>query len=96
MSVHRQAVIGLSAKTLQRWEQPGNTKDGRLEAVHAPSTTLTVHEREQIIALANAPEYAALSPSKIVPTLADEGRCIASESSFYRVLKAAHQLSHRQ
>jgi transposase InsO family protein len=30
-----------------------------------------------------------------VPTLADEGRYIASESSFYRVLKAAKQLSHR-
>jgi putative transposase len=40
--------------------------------------------------VANEPAYAALSPSKIVPKLADEGRYIASESSFYRVLKAAH------
>jgi putative transposase len=89
-------IIGISAKTLQRWERPSNTKDGRLDAVHAPSTALTPYERAQIIAVANAPGYAALSPSKIVPTLADEGRYIASESSFYRVLKAAHQLSHRQ
>ena len=45
--------------------------------------------------MANEPDYAALSPSKIVPKLADEGRYIASESSFYRILKAAQQLKHR-
>ena len=89
-------IIGISAKTLQRWEQPENVQDGRLEARHEPSTKLTPWEREQIIEVANEPDYAALSPSKIVPKLADEGRYIASESSFYRVLKAAHQLKHRQ
>ena len=89
------AVIGISAKTLQRWAQPGNVQDGRLDALHEPSTKLTPWEREQIIKVANEPDYAALSPSKIVPKLADEGRYIASESSFYRVLKAARQLKHR-
>ena len=88
-------VIGISAKTLQRWSQPDNAHDGRLEAHHEPRTKLTQWEREQIISVANEPAYAALSPSKIVPKLADNGRYIASESSFYRVLKAAHQLSHR-
>jgi putative transposase len=67
-------IIGLGVRTLQRWEQPGNTKHGRLEAVHTPNTTYTPHEREQMIALTNAPEYAALLPNKLVPTLADEGR----------------------
>jgi putative transposase len=88
-------VIGISAKTLQRWAQPDNSQDGRLDARHEPSTKLTAKEREQIIIVANEPNYASLSPSKIVPKLADEGRYIASESSFYRVLKAAHQLKHR-
>ena len=88
-------IIGISAKTLQRWEQPDNAQDGRLDALHEPSTKLTQRECEQIIKVANEPDYAALSPSKIVPKLADEGRYIASESSFYRVLKAAKQLSHR-
>jgi len=88
-------VIGISAKTLQRWEQPDNVEDGRLDALHEPSTKLTPIEREQIISVANEPEYASLSPSKIVPKLADEGRYIASESSFYRVLKEEHQLGHR-
>ena len=88
-------IIGISAKTLQCWERPENTQDGRLNSLHEPSTRLTPWEREQIIQVANEPAYAALSPSKIVPKLADEGRYIASESSFYRVLKAAKQLSHR-
>jgi len=88
-------IIGVSAKTLQRWKQPDNAQDGRVNAQHEPSTKLTQREREEIITVANEPAYAALSPSKIVPKLADEGRYIGSESSFYRVLKAAHQLSHR-
>ena len=88
-------IIGISAKTLQRWKQPDNTQDGRLDAHHEPSTKFTQREREQIINVANEPDYAALSPSKIVPKLADEGRYIASQSSFYRVLKAAKQLTHR-
>ena len=88
-------VIGISAKTLQRWEQPDNAQDGRLDAHHEPKTKLTQSERELIISVANEPGYAALSPGKIVPMLADEGRYIASESSFYRVLKEARQLSHR-
>ena len=88
-------VIGISAKTLQRWAQPDNAQDGRLEARHQPITKLKGWEREKIIKVANEPGYASLSPSKIVPKLADEGRYIASESSFYRVLKAARQLKHR-
>jgi transposase InsO family protein len=53
-------------------------------------------ERQRLIKIANEPGYADLPPSKIVPRLADEGCYIASESTFYRVLKAENQLSHRQ
>jgi len=88
-------LIGISAKTLQRWQQSTNQDDGRLQARHEPSNKLTVFERKQIIAVANEPEYAHLPPSKIVPKLADQGGYIASESSFYRVLKEAKQLQHR-
>ncbi len=88
-------VVGISTKTLQRWKQDGNAHDGRLDAKHAPANKLTVLERQRIIQTANKPEYAALPPSKIVPKLADEGVYIASESTFYRVLKEAKQLQHR-
>ena len=89
------AVIGISAKTYQRWGHHEHQQDGRLHAKHDPANRLTELERQRMITLANEPAYADLSPSKIVPKLADEGRHLASESSFYRVLKACKQLRHR-
>jgi transposase-like protein len=89
-------IVGISPKTLQRWRKPDTVQDGRLDAVHEPTNKLTALERQQLLAIANAPEYADLSPHQIVPMLADQGIYIASESSFYRVLKAESQLNHRQ
>lgn len=89
-------VIGISAKTLQRWHNQDNLQDGRIDAHHSPANKLTELERQRIIKVANEAAYANLSPSKIVPTLADNGLYIASESSFYRVLKSENQLNHRQ
>lgn len=37
-----------------------------------------------------------MPPSQIVPRLADRGQYLASESTFYRVLRAEHQLTHRR
>ena len=45
--------------------------------------------------MCNEPQYAHLPPNKIVPLLADKGVYIASEATFYRVLKEAKQLAHR-
>ena len=42
----------------------------------------------------NSQEF-SLPPSQIVPRLADQGRYLASESSFYRILRAADQ-QHRR
>jgi len=44
---------------------------------------------------ANKPEFCNLSPSKLVPTLADSGCYLASVSSFFRLLKKHKQLRHR-
>lgn len=89
-------LIGISAKTIQRWLLPDNVHDGRLDAQHEPANKLAAWERQRIIKVANEPEYANLPPNKLVPKLADEGRYLASESTFYRVLKEEGQLSHRQ
>ena len=89
-------IIGISAKTFQRWNLSDNASDGRLHATHEPPNKLTTLERQRIIKVANAPEHADLPPGQIVPKLADEGRYIASESTIYRVLKAEDQLRHRQ
>nr|AFI78436.1 transposase [uncultured bacterium ws020C1] len=52
-------------------------------------------EREAILAVCNKEAYQSLPPTQIVPLLADDGVYLASESSFYRVLKAADQLHHQ-
>jgi transposase InsO family protein len=89
-------IIGLSTRTLQRWEQKENQQDGRLDAEHSPANKLTNQEFKQIVDVSNEPDYANLPISQIVPKLADKGIYIASESSFYRVFKAEKQLKHRQ
>lgn len=45
--------------------------------------------------MANEPRFADMPPARIVPTLADEGVYVASESSFARVLRAHGQAEHR-
>src|SRR5690606_32712199 len=43
----------------------------------------------------NSPIYRSLPPSQIVPALADDGCYIASESTFYRILREEGQQHHR-
>ena len=91
-------VLAISARTLQRWREDGEVKaDGRKEAgaQRVPTNKLCEHERRQILDIANEPQFAPMPPSQIVPALADRGLYIASESSFYRVLREADQLARR-
>jgi len=62
----------------------------------APAHKLSAEERATLLAVANSAEFGHLPPSQIVPRLADQQRYIASESTFYRVLRAANQLAHRR
>jgi putative transposase len=90
-------VMKISHRTYQRWTEDDELKvDGRPQAQRPePSNKLTVQEREEILATCNQKAYESLPPSQIVPALADEGIYLASESSFYRLLKEADQLQHR-
>ena len=89
-------VIGISERTLQRWNLSSHQQDGRLTPSHRPKNKLTDCERQHILNVCNEPQYAHLPPNKIVPLLADKGVYIASEATFYRVLREAKQLAHRQ
>lgn len=80
---------------MQRWEKEGGQNDRRALALRVIANKLTEEHRSQVLATANSPPYQQLPPSKIVPLLADSGRYIASESTFYRVLRNAKQLAHR-
>lgn len=87
-------VLGLSARTLRRWR--GNSDDSRPSALRArPGNALSEEEQASILAACNKPEYKDKPPAQIVPELADQGVFIASESTFYRTLRANKQLAHR-
>lgn len=88
---------GISLRTFQRWMQtPTLVADARTTVVKpSPANALSDSERQAILALCNSPAYARLPPSQIVPRLADQGQYLASESTFYRVLRAAGQQHHR-
>lgn len=71
-------------------------QDGRPEAARPePGNKLSEEEEAAILCLCNLDEYASLPPSQIVPRLADAGMYLASEATFYRILKKHGQLGRR-
>jgi transposase InsO family protein len=90
-------AVGISPRTYQRWiKSLDDLVDGRTKPNRpCPANRLSQEERQHIINLCNQGDHASLPPSQIVPKLADEGTYVASESSFYRVLKEAGQVNHR-
>ncbi len=94
-------ILEINARTLRRWkrqlreEQKLTDRRKEVAAFRIPANKLTEEERSQIIDICNHPEYKSLPPSQIVPRMADKGKYIASESSFYRVLSQVNQLHRR-
>jgi putative transposase len=92
-------LLGLGLTTLQRWRRSfksdGDGVDRRKGSHRHVAHRLSAEERQRILLTCNEPEFAALPPGQIVPILADRGRYIGSERSFYRVLHA-HGQAHRR
>ena len=90
-------ALAISIRTLQRWVEDGEVKADQRALVKRPEprNKLSEAERARVVEISNQPEYASLAPSQIVPKLADQGEYVASESSFYRILREADQLHHR-
>jgi len=89
-------VLELSARTVQRWRKKDGGEDRRKGPLSLPKNALSEQEKQQVLQVANRPENRELSPKQIVPKLAEKGKYIASEPSFYRILREADQLAHRQ
>lgn len=89
-------LLDISVRTLERWEKDGGIIDKRKNSSRVPGNKLSEKEREVILETVNSASYQDLPPCKIVPMLADDGQYIGSESTIYRILRAEHQLSHRQ
>lgn len=90
-------ILDISARTLQRWKSSGDiSTDGRPDAIRpTPSNSLTKEEKQQVLDTLNAPDFANMPPSQVVPRLADDGVYLCSESSMYRILHEAKQQNHR-
>ncbi len=89
--------VGSTLRPVERWVKDGVVvTDRRPTAVRRrPSNPLSGEERAAVLRVANEPRFASLPPTQIVPPLADEGRDLAAESSFYRLLRAENQRGHR-
>jgi putative transposase len=91
--------LGISSRTYQRWTKDGKIKEDQRAHVKRkpPKNKLTDKEKQRILAVCNSKEYAGDTPHTIVPKLMDDkGIYVASESSFYRVLREYKQLTHRR
>lgn len=88
-------VLGISCRTLRRWRGAASLADGRKGAKRCCAHALSEAEKRSILEVCNRPKYQSLAPFQIVPRLADEGTYIASESSFYRVLREHEQVQRR-
>lgn len=86
-------LLGVTKRTVERWVT--RPEDLRRGPVMRPGNAFSVEERARVLAVANSAPYANLAPGQIVPTLADLGVYIGSESTFYRIFKANNLLVHR-
>ena len=89
--------LGISDRTLQRWKNESTpVEDQRPIAKRpVPKNKLSEKEVQQILKVVNEQDFQSLPPSQIVPRLADQDMYIASESTFYRVLKH-HDMQHHR
>lgn len=88
-------VLEMSLRTLQRWERDPEQGDRRRGPKQAAPHQLTNEERQAVIECANSTAFQNLPPAQIVPKLADQGVYLASESTFYRILKRANLATYR-
>lgn len=89
--------LGIDVRTYRRWTREGEVKeDGRPSAKRpVPRNKLSEEERDAVLEVCHRSEFSSVPPSQIVPRLADAGEYIASESTFYRVLREADEQHHR-
>ncbi len=95
--IQASAELEISERTLRRWTEGGEVHPDQRPLVPRPepANKLSAAERKALLDACNSKEFASLPPSQIVPKLADQGRYLASESSFHRILRADGQQHHR-
>ncbi len=87
-------TIGISVRTYERWRKDPSG-DKRKGPLMVPANKFPESDRKNILTTANCAEYRDKYPSQIVPLLADKGVYLASEATFYRILKQEGLNTHR-
>jgi putative transposase len=89
--------LNISVRTYERWVSEGGIKEDQrpIASRPEPKNKLTKEEKEKILEVVKQGEFVDLPPTQIVPRLADESIYIASESTFYRVLREQNMQNHR-
>jgi putative transposase len=88
-------VLEVSLRSCQRWEKD-RSPDKRKGAIKHVPRKLSPEERQQVVDISCHERFKDLTPHEIVPVLAEEGRYIASESTFYRILREMAMVNHRR
>jgi transposase InsO family protein len=86
-------VFGTTPRTVERWKKEG-LEDRRRGAPKRVCRKMSEEERAAIEAVCCSEDYRNMTPHEIVPILADKGRFLGSESSFYRVLRSRELVRH--
>lgn len=86
-------ALGVHPRTYARWK--ADPIDRRKGCRKRNTRALTDEERQEIIKVCTSDRFKDTTPGEIVAILAEEGTYIASERTYYRVLKAANLLHHR-
>lgn len=86
-------MLNISIRTYERWKNC--IEDKRRGPKTGPVNRLSLEEKQKILEVSCSAEFRDKTPWEIVPTLADRGIYIASEASFYRILRKERMLSHR-
>jgi transposase InsO family protein len=89
-------VIGISARTIERWRGQPGTDDRRCGPRRRPRNALTSAEEAQLLAVMMSARYGNVPPKQLVPRLADQGMYLASESTMYRLQKRVGLGAHRR
>jgi transposase InsO family protein len=90
--------ISTSRATWNRWRKRAAAPPPTFQLVRsgAQPHALSIAEQTEVLALCNSERFCNSAPRAIVATLLDEGRYLASASTFYRILGANGQVHERR
>jgi len=88
------AAVGRARATHYRRRRPGRVTPHRERP--SPANKLLGDEVQAILDVLRSPRFVDASPAQVFYTLLDEGTYLASESTFYRILRSNREVRERR